>query len=79
MDRDNASSYSVHGLRNTYFEFKELMKYFGGSKNVYRRGVYLHMMTAFLNEYEKTLKKIDFDCRSAVIITHGLRITYHKQ
>ena len=61
MDRDNASSYSVHGLRNTYFEFKELMKYFGGSKNVYRRGVYLHMMTAFLNEYEKTLKKIDFD------------------
>lgn len=60
MDRDNASSYSVHGLENTYFEFKKLMEYFDGNEVVYRRGVYLHMMTAFLNEYEKTLKKVDF-------------------
>lgn len=64
MDRDNASSYSIYGLRNTQFEFKKLMEYFDGSKNVYWRGVYLHMMIAFLNEYEKTLKKVGFEFES---------------
>lgn len=60
MDRDDASSYSIHSLQNTQFEFQKLMEYFDGSKNVYRRGIYLHMMTAFLNEYEKNLKKKGF-------------------
>lgn len=64
MDRGNASSYSIHGLRNTQFEFKKLMEYFDGSENVYRWGLYLHMMTAFLNEYEKTLKKMNFEFES---------------
>lgn len=60
MDRDDASSYSIHGLRNTQIEFKKLVEYFDDSKSVYWRGLYLHMMTAFLNEYEKTLKKTGF-------------------
>lgn len=64
MDRDDASSYSVYGFKNTQFEFKKLIEYFDGSKNVYWRGIYLHMMTAFLNEYEKTLKKVGFKFES---------------
>ena len=61
MDREDASSYSIHGLRNTQFEFQKLMEYSDSSKNFYKRGIYLHMMTAFLNEYEKTLKKVRFE------------------
>ncbi len=64
MDRDDASSYSIHGLRNTQFEFQKLMEYSDGSKNFYKRGIYLHMMTAFLNEYEKTLKKVGYQAES---------------
>lgn len=64
MDRESASSHSIHGLRNTQFEFKELVDFFCNSENVYRRGLCLHMMIAFLNEYEKTLKKVGFDFES---------------
>lgn len=61
VDRDAASSYSKYGLRNTYIEFQKLLEYFAGKNHVYWRGVYLHMMTAFLNEYEKTLKKLNYN------------------
>lgn len=64
MDRNDASSYSIHGLRNTQFEFKGLLEYFDGCEFVYMRGVYLHMMSAFMNEYEKTLKKVNFEFES---------------
>lgn len=70
MDRDEASSYSIHSLKNTQFEFQKLMEYFDGSEQVYRRGIYLHMMTAFLNEYEKTLKKTGFAYASSECSDH---------
>lgn len=60
MDRNDASSYSIHSLKNTQFEFQKLLEYFEGKENIYWRGIYLHMMTAFFNEYEKTLKKTGF-------------------
>lgn len=61
VDRDTASSYSKYGLRNTCIEFKNLLEYFADKENVYLRGLYLHMMTAFLNEYEKTLRKLNYN------------------
>lgn len=64
VDRDEASSCSVHSLENTQYEFQKLIEYFRGSEKAYWRGICLHMMTAFLNEYEKTLKKADFQYES---------------
>lgn len=64
VDRDDASSYSIYGLKNTQFEFQKLIEDFHGGGKVYWRGFYLHMMTAFLNEYEKTLKKTGFACET---------------
>lgn len=61
-DRDNASTYSLNALRNTYVEFKSFFENkVNLSLKVYKRGYYLHFVTSFLTEYKKVLIKAEFD------------------
>ncbi len=61
-DREDASSYSINALKNTRNEFQRLVELFSEANwPVYYKGLYLHMMIAFLNEYGKTVKKAGYD------------------
>ena len=68
LDREEASSNSVKGLWNVYREFRRLLEtqsLFEQISN--KKGLYLHMATAFLGEYEKAIRKVSYDCQSEEI------------
>ncbi len=64
-DREDASTYSIKALKNTWYEFKRFYERFvvGHNLDSYH-GFFLHLLRAFRVEYEKTLIKSQFDCEA---------------
>lgn len=68
LDREEASSNSVKGIWNVYQEFKRLLETESLSGQIgNKKGLYLHMATGFMGEYEKALRKLAYDCESEEI------------
>ena len=65
MDRDEASTNSVHGLEYSYNEFKrELEIPEIRRKFKYIEGIYAHMLQSFLGEFEKVICAVDYNLES---------------
>lgn len=65
-DRETASTYSIHAFRNTWVEFKYFYENFvEKTEKIYIRGFFLHMVRAFLIEYEKTLQKVNYNYKES--------------
>lgn len=68
LDREEASSNSVKGIWNVYQEFKRLLETESLLEQINnKKGLYLHLATAFMGEYEKALRKVSYGCESEEI------------
>ena len=67
VDRDEASTYSPNLLQYAYQEFKWMFELIGAGKQLWKKGIYIHMVHSLRGELCAVLPKVSFDFSSEYI------------